>query len=275
MYNVLSAKRILAASTVMALAFIMVMGPSSMAFNVYATSGNELEQEIEQSQYSTQLGVCVSGDGTLLSCNNLSLQLQNNEGSNAAAQSSDDDGGDNEAEQEIEQEQSSEQSALCVSGGGTFLSCNNINVQAQNNEGSNALAQSSSGYGGDNEAEQEIEQEQSSEQNSLVVSGEDSVLSGNNVNVQLQNNEGSNALAQSSGGDDEGGDNYDNGKHDDDNGKHDDDNGGDNEAEQEIEQEQSSEQDSTVVSGDDSVGSGNNVNVQAQNNEGSNAAAQE
>jgi hypothetical protein len=268
MYNVLSAKRILAASTVMALAFIMVMGPSSMAFNVFATSGNELEQEIEQSQYSTQLGVCVSGDGTLLSCNNLNLQLQNNEGSNAAAQSSDDDGGDNEAEQEIEQEQSSEQSALCVSGGGTFLSCNNVNVQAQNNEGSNALAQSSSGYGGDNEAEQEIEQEQSSEQNSQVVSGDDSVLSGNNVNVQLQNNEGSNALAQSSGGDDEGGDNYDNGKHDDDNG-------GDNEAEQEIEQEQSSEQESDVSSGDDSVGSGNNVNVQAQNNEGSNAAAQE
>ena len=268
MYNILSGKRILAASTVMALAFIMVMGPSSMAFNVFATT-NDLEQEIEQSQYSTQLGVCVSGDGTLFSCNNLNVQLQNNEGSNAAAQSSDDDGEDNEAEQEIEQEQSSEQSALCVSGSGTFLSCNNINVQAQNNEGSNALAQSSGGYGGgDNEAEQEIEQEQSSEQSSQVVSGDDSVLSGNNVNVQLQNNEGSNAAAQSSGGDYEGGDNHDNGKHHDDNG-------GDNEAEQEIEQEQSSEQDSDVSSGDDSVGSGNNVNVQAQNNEGSNAAAQE
>jgi hypothetical protein len=232
------------------------MGPSAMAFNVFATA-NDLEQEIEQSQYSTQLGFCVSGEDTFISCNNLNVQAQNNEGSNAAAQSSDGyKGGDNEAEQEIEQEQSSEQSAACVSGSGTFVSCNNINVQLQNNAetGSNALAQSSDGYkGGDNEAEQEIEQEQSSEQSSQVTSGDDSVLSGNNVNVQAQNNEGSNAAAQSSDG-------Y---------------KGGDNEAEQEIEQKQDSKQDSQVTSGDDSVGSGNNVNVQAQNNEGSNAAAQE
>ncbi|HKR73859.1 MAG TPA: hypothetical protein VJR94_07075 [Candidatus Nitrosocosmicus sp.] len=257
MYNTLSQKRIIATSAVMAFAFIMVMGPSSMAFNVFATT-NDLEQEIEQSQYSTQLGICVSGGGTLFSCNNLNLQAQNNEGSNAAAQSSDDDGGDNEAEQSIEQEQDSDQSALCVSGSGTFVSCNNVNIQLQNNAetGSNALAQSSGEYGGDNDAEQSIEQEQDSEQSSQVASGDDSILSGNNVNVQAQNNEGSNAAAQSSGGDDD---------HD----------GGDNDAEQSIEQEQESEQDSQVASGDDSVGSGNNVNVQAQNNEGSNAAAQE
>ena len=196
MYNILSEKRIIATSVVMAFAFVMVMGPAAMTFNVFATA-NELEQEIEQSQYSTQLGFCVSGEDTFISCNNLNVQAQNNEGDNAAAQSSDDDGGDNEAEQEIEQEQSSEQSAACVSGSGTFVSCNNVNVQLQNNEGSNALAQSSGGYnGGDNEAEQEIEQEQSSDQSSQVSSGDDSVLSGNNVNVQAQNNEGSNAAAQ-------------------------------------------------------------------------------
>src|SRR5690606_30246729 len=131
MYNILSGKRILAASTVMAIAFILVMGPSSIAFNAFATT-NELEQEIEQSQYSTQLGICVSGDGTLFSCYNLNIQAQNNQGNHAAAQSSGNGDGDNEAEQEIEQEQSSEQSALCVSGSGTFLSCNNVNVQAQN-----------------------------------------------------------------------------------------------------------------------------------------------
>lgn len=48
--------------------------------------GNSLNQGIGQSQASTQLGICVSGDGTLNSCNNLSVQNQENEGSNAAGQ---------------------------------------------------------------------------------------------------------------------------------------------------------------------------------------------
>jgi hypothetical protein len=48
-----------------------------------------------------------------------------------------------------------------------------------------------------NKATQIISQSQSSSQNSLVVSGGNSVLSGNNVNVQVQSNTGNNVLGQS------------------------------------------------------------------------------
>ena len=47
-----------------------------------------------------------------------------------------------------------------------------------------------------NDAEQEIEQEQSSEQNAQCVSGDFSLLCGNNVNLQLQDQLGNLALAQ-------------------------------------------------------------------------------
>jgi len=47
----------------------------------------------------------------------------------------------NDAEQEIEQEQSSEQNAQCVSGTFTFLGCNNVGFQFQNNNGNLALGQ--------------------------------------------------------------------------------------------------------------------------------------
>ena len=48
-----------------------------------------------------------------------------------------------------------------------------------------------------NSAEQSISQSQSNEQSSQVSSGEYSVGSGNNVNVQNQENSGSNVLSQS------------------------------------------------------------------------------
>lgn len=47
----------------------------------------------------------------------------------------------NEAEQSIEQGQWSEQNAQCVSGEVTFISCNNVGFQFQNNEGNLALGQ--------------------------------------------------------------------------------------------------------------------------------------
>ena len=104
----------------------------------------------------------------------------------------------NVAQQAIEQSQSSVQNALCVSGSGTFVSCNNLSFQNQKNTGNNALAQQNDGNGkGGNSAEQSISQSQSSEQNSQVVSGGDTIGSGNNVNVQSQTNSGSNAAAQS------------------------------------------------------------------------------
>ena len=166
---------------------------------------NEASQGIRQSQISTQLGVCVSGDGTFFSCNNLSDQSQTNTGNNAAAQSGgsdDDDDDDNTANQGIDQAQSSDQNALCVSGSGTFDSCNNFNAQNQQNSGNNALAQQDgSGSGsGSNSANQGIGQSQSSNQGSDVVSGGNTAAgSGNNANIQSQTNTGNNAAAQKGG----------------------------------------------------------------------------
>ena len=99
----------------------------------------------------------------------------------------------NKAKQSIDQSQSSAQNAQCASGGTTFLSCNNVSFQHQFNSGNNALAQA--GQGG-NSAEQSISQSQSSSQNSQVVSGGDTIGSGNNINVQNQENSGSNVAAQ-------------------------------------------------------------------------------
>ena len=165
---------------------------------------NEASQGIRQSQISTQLGVCVSGEGTFFSCNNLSDQNQANSGNNAAAQSGgrdndDDDDDDNTASQGIGQSQSSNQNALCVSGSGTFDSCNNLNVQNQQNSGNNAAAQQGGSGSGGNLANQAIGQAQSSNQDSGVVSGGNTAGSGNNANTQSQTNTGNNAAAQKGG----------------------------------------------------------------------------
>ena len=106
--------------------------------------------------------------------------------------------GGNVAQQSISQSQASVQNALCASGGTTFLSCNNVSFQNQKNTGNNALAQDDDDDGkGGNSAEQSISQSQSSSQNSQVVSGGDTIGSGNNINVQNQENSGNNAVAQS------------------------------------------------------------------------------
>ena len=102
----------------------------------------------------------------------------------------------NHAEQSISQSQTSNQNAGCISGLTTFLSCNNLSFQNQKNTGNNALAQDNDDHGG-NSADQSISQSQSSNQNSQVVSGGDTIGSGNNINVQNQENSGSNAAAQS------------------------------------------------------------------------------
>ncbi len=135
----------------------------------------------------------------------MSIQNQENEGDNVAGQQGgnddDDDNGGNSANQGIGQSQSSDQSALCVSGEGTFLSCNNVIIQNQENEGDNVAGQQGGngdeyeGNGG-NSANQGIGQSQSSSQSSEVVSGEDTVASGNNINVQNQESEGNNVAGQ-------------------------------------------------------------------------------
>jgi len=105
----------------------------------------------------------------------------------------------NHAEQSISQSQASVQNALCASGGTTFLSCNNVSFQNQKNTGNNALAQEDDDDDGNgkNSAKQSISQSQSSSQNSQVVSGGDTIGSGNNINVQNQENSGNNAIGQS------------------------------------------------------------------------------
>lgn len=107
--------------------------------------------------------------------------------------------GGNVAQKSISQSQASVQNALCASGGTTFLSCNNVSFQNQKNTGNNALAQQDDDddNNGGNSADQSISQSQSSSQNSQVVSGGDTIGSGNNINVQNQENTGNNALAQS------------------------------------------------------------------------------
>ena len=109
----------------------------------------------------------------------------------------DDDDDGNSASQIIAQVQRSIQNSQVVSGGDTEDSGNNFNFQNQENEGNNALAQSNDGDDdGGNSASQAIVQSQSSKQNSQVVSGGDSIGSGNNFNIQNQENSGNNALGQ-------------------------------------------------------------------------------
>ena len=198
MNNIFSVNKAIITSTVLTMTIILLVGPTLMTMNVFA-QGNKANQGIGQSQASTQLGVCVSGDGTLISCNNLNAQNQVNSGNNALAQSGSGGKGGNQANQGIGQSQSSNQNALCVSGTGTFVSCNNLSAQNQVNSGNNAAAQQggSGGKGkGGNTINQGIGQSQSSNQNSGVVSGGDTTGSGNNLNSQSQTNTGNNAAAQ-------------------------------------------------------------------------------
>jgi hypothetical protein len=56
------------------------------SYNKGKHSGNEAEQAILQGQASEQNAQCVSGDVTFISCNNVGLQFQNNEGNLALGQ---------------------------------------------------------------------------------------------------------------------------------------------------------------------------------------------
>ena len=66
--------------------FIMLtLAPALMAMpsNVYAQ--NDAEQSISQIQGAVQLGICLSGIDTFISCNNLNVQNQFNDGNNVQA----------------------------------------------------------------------------------------------------------------------------------------------------------------------------------------------
>ncbi len=67
--------------------FIMlILAPALIAApsNVYAQ--NEITQSIRQIQSVSQLGICLAGIDTFISCLNANFQTQQNSGSNAAAQ---------------------------------------------------------------------------------------------------------------------------------------------------------------------------------------------
>ena len=163
MNDFITVNKALMTFAVLAVSFVLLVGPTSMTVNVFATI-NTANQGIGQSQSSNQNALCVSGTGTLVSCNNLNAQNQANSGNNAAAQQGGTGKGGNKANQGIGQSQSSNQNALCVSGTGTFVSCNNLNAQNQQNSGNNALAQQGGSGSVDNTANQGIGLSQSSTQ---------------------------------------------------------------------------------------------------------------
>ena len=145
MNNTSFANKAIITTTALAVSFILLTGLTAMTLNAFA-QGNSVNQGIGQSQASTQLGICVSGDGTLFLCNNLIIQNQENEGDNVAGQQGGngdeyEGNGGNSANQGIGQSQSSSQSSEVVSGGDTVASGNNINVQNQESEGNNVAGQ--------------------------------------------------------------------------------------------------------------------------------------
>ena len=138
-------KKLIVASIAIVVALALFASPIVAMDDAFATKkkkGNHALQSISQSQASVQNALCASGGTTFLSCNNVSFQHQKNSGNNALAQDDDDDNGGNSADQSISQSQSSSQNSQVVSGGDTIGSGNNINVQSQENSGSNAAAQS-------------------------------------------------------------------------------------------------------------------------------------
>jgi hypothetical protein len=69
--------------------FAMLVGTVATVSNAFAD--NSADQSQEFSQDSEQNSLCVSGDDTSVSCNNLSGQLQLNFGNNALGQDDSDE----------------------------------------------------------------------------------------------------------------------------------------------------------------------------------------
>ncbi len=234
-------------------ATLITLGPTTSNFqNAFAHYGVDIDQcKDDEDYYEDNEEAC---DKNLRA--HYDEDYDGDFGSKSINDDEDDDDDGNSSNQGIGQSQSSRQNSQCVSGGDTNDSCNNVNLQNQENSGSNAAAQS----GGDdddddgNSSNQGIGQSQSSRQNSQCVSGGDTNDSCNNVNLQNQENSGSNAAGQQ-GGDD-----------DDDDG---------NSSNQGIGQSQSSRQNSQCVAGGSLGNSCNNTSVQNQDNDGNNAAAQD
>src|SRR5918994_7383321 len=197
----LNNKKPLILAVVAVVTFALFLSPTLAVNDVMATDkknkGNDGDQDIDQGQSSRQNAQCVSGEDVVASCNQLSVQDQDNEGNNAAGQQNG-NGKGNDGDQDIEQEQENNQNSQCVAGDSVAASCNQLSVQDQDNEGNNAAAQDGgdNNKGKGNDGDQDIEQEQENKQNAQCVSGEDAIVSCNQLSVQDQDNEGSNTLGQ-------------------------------------------------------------------------------
>ncbi len=70
--------------------FALFLSPTLAVNDVMAkdkkNKGNDSDQDIDQGQSSRQNAQCVSGEDVVASCNNLSVQDQDNDGNNAAGQ---------------------------------------------------------------------------------------------------------------------------------------------------------------------------------------------
>ena len=180
------------------LAVIMTFGPSvSNYHSVFATNGVDSEQCKDDEDYYEDHEKACDKDLRL----HYGEDYDGDFGSKTIDDDDDDDDDDNDndgnsALQGIGQSQSSKQNSQVVSGGDSIGSGNNFSFQNQENSGSNALAQDGGDDGDGNSARQGIGQSQSSKQNSQVVSGGDSIGSGNNFSFQNQVNTGNNAAAQ-------------------------------------------------------------------------------
>ena len=105
----------------------------------------------------------------------------------------------NDSDQDIDQDQESKQNAQCVSGEDVAASCNQLSFEDQDNDGNNAAGQQNGGddkKGKGNDGDQDIDQDQESKQDAQCVSGEDAIVSCNNLSVEEQINSGKNALGQ-------------------------------------------------------------------------------
>src|SRR6187551_3771901 len=103
----------------------------------------------------------------------------------------------NDSDQDIDQDQASQQNRQCVAGGSIAASCNNLSFQDQDNDGNNAAGQQNGGdnkKGKGNDGDQGIDQDQDNKQNAQCVSGEDAIVSCNQLSFQEQVNSGNNAL---------------------------------------------------------------------------------
>ena len=148
MMFILNNKKPLILAVVAVVTFALFLSPTLAVNDVMAkdkkNKGNDSDQDIDQDQESKQNAQCVSGEDVAASCNQLSVQDQDNDGNNAAGQQNGGDdkkGKGNDGDQDIDQDQESKQNAQCVSGEDAIVSCNNLTFQEQINSGNNALGQ--------------------------------------------------------------------------------------------------------------------------------------